>query len=586
MYRFRVGQSSASITKRVNLKKSRSPLLSNSNSVRYEKMSAQTVGGVPVLILKEGTGRSTGKEAQRNNITAAKVVAETVRTTLGPRGMDKMLVSTIGDVTITNDGATIMKELDVQHPAAKMLVEVSKTQDDEVGDGTTTAVLLSGELLERAEKLLDKDVHPTVIVDGYKKAAEKAIEILDKLSMPVAEKDDATLRHVAMTSMYSKGIVVAKEHFADIAVKAVKQVSEKVDGKIKADIDLVKIVKKHGKGLEETELVRGIVIDKEISHAQMPKRIEAAKIALLNAKLENEKTEFDAKININNPDQMHLFIEEEEKMLKDMVSQIEKTGANVLFSEKGIDDVALHFLSKAGIAAIKNVSSGDLEKLSKATGGRIVSSVKELTKDALGEAKLIEEVKIGDDKLVYVRDAKNPKAVTIVVRGGTEHVVDEADRSLHDALCVVRNALEDGKILAGGGAPEAELSKRLRDYAVKVGGREQLAIEAFAESLEIVPTTLAENAGLDPIDVLVELRSKHERAGSPWFGIDVYTGKTADMWKLNIVEPLRVKKQVVRSATEAVTMLLRVDDVIASKGVDKGAGGGKDFKPPGGDEEF
>ncbi len=550
-------------------------------------MSQQTIGGTPVLILKEGTGRSTGKEAQRNNITAAKIIAETVRTTLGPRGMDKMLVSTIGDVTITNDGATIMKELDVQHPAAKMLVEVSKTQDNEVGDGTTTAVLLSGELLERAEKLLDKDVHPTVIVDGYKKAAEKAIEILDKLSFPVTEKDDATLRQVAMTSMYSKGIVVAKEHFADIAVKAVKQVSDKVDGKIKADIDLIKIVKKHGKGLEETELVKGIVIDKEISHAQMPKKIELAKIALLNAKLENEKTEFDAKININNPDQMHLFIEEEEKMLKDMVSQIEKTGANVLFSEKGIDDVALHFLSKAGIAAIKNVSSGDLEKLSKATGGRIVASVKELTKDALGEAKLIKEVKIGDDKLVYVRDSKNPKAVTIVVRGGTEHVVDEADRSLHDALSVVRNALEDGKIVAGGGAPEAELAKRLREYAVKVGGREQLAIEAFAEAMEAVPTTLAENAGLDPIDILVELRSKHERAANPWFGVDVYSGEIKDMKKLNVLEPLRVKQQVVKSASEAASMILRIDDVIASKGVDKGSpGGGKDSSMPGGDDEY
>src|SRR5438445_255916 len=398
--------------------------------------------------------------------------------------MDKMLVSTIGDVTITNDGATIMKELDVQHPAAKMLVEVSKTEDNEVGDGTTTAVLLSGELLERAEKLLDKDVHPTVIVDGYKKAAEKAIEILDKLSFPVTEKDDATLRQVAMTSMYSKGIVVAKEHFADIAVKAVKQVSDRVDGKIKADIDLIKIVKKHGKGLEETELVKGIVVDKEISHAQMPKKIE-------------------------------------------------------------------------------------------------------LTKDALGEAKLIEEVKIGDDKLVYVRDSKNPKAVTIVVRGGTEHVVDEADRSLHDALSVVRNALEDGKIVAGGGAPEAELAKRLREYAVKVGGREQLAIEAFAEAMEAVPTTLAENAGLDPIDILVELRSKHERAANPWFGVDVYSGEIKDMKKLNVLEPLRVKQQVVKSASEAASMILRIDDVIASKGVDKGSpGGGKDSPMPGGDDEY
>ena len=549
-------------------------------------MSAQTVGGVPVLILKEGTGRSTGKEAQRNNITAAKIVAETVRTTLGPRGMDKMLVSTIGDVTITNDGATIMKELDVQHPAAKMLVEVSKTQDNEVGDGTTTAVLLSGELLDKAEKLLDKDVHPTVIVDGYNKAAEKAIEILDKLSIPITEKDDATLRQVAMTSMYSKGIVIAKEHFADIAVKAVKQVSEKVDGKIKADIDLIKIVKKHGRGLEETELVKGIVVDKEISHAQMPKKIENAKIALLNAKLEIEKTEFDAKININNPDQMHLFIEEEEKMLKDMVSQVQKTGANVLFSEKGIDDVALHFLAKNGIAAIKNVSSGDLEKLSKATGGRIVASVKDLTKDSLGEAKLVEESKIGEDKLLYVRDAKNPKAVTIVVRGGTEHVVDEADRSLHDALSVVRNAIEDGKIVAGGGAPEAELAKRLSEYAVKVGGREQLAIEAFAEALEAVPTTLAENAGLDPIDILVELRSKHEKSVNPWFGVDVFSGEIRDMKKMNVLEPLRVKQQVVKSASEAASMILRIDDVIASKSVDKGAGGGKDFPKPGGDDDY
>src|SRR2546426_1783905 len=586
MYRFRVGQSSASITKRVNLKKSRSPLLSNSNSVRYERMSAQGTQGVPVLILKEGTGRSTGKEAQRNNITAAKVVAETVRSTLGPRGMDKMLVSSIGDVTITNDGATIMKELDVQHPAAKMLVEVSKTQDNEVGDGTTTAVLLSGELLDKAEKLLDKDVHPTVIVDGYKKAAEKAIEILDKLSIPIAEKDDVILRQVATTSMYSKGIAVAKEHFADIAVKAVKQIIEKVDGKIKADIDLIKILKKHGKSLEETELVKGIVIDKELAHAQMPKTITGARVALLNAKIEVEKTEFDAKININNPDQMHLFIEEEEKMLVDMVSQIEKTGANIVYSEKGIDDVALHYLAKKGIGAVKNVSSGDIERLSKATGARVVASVKDLAKDALGEAKSIEEVKIGDDKLLYIRDAKNPKAVTIVIRGGTEHVVDEADRSLHDALCVVRNALEDGKIVAGGGAPEAELAKRLREYAVKVGGREQLAIEAFAESLETVPTTLAENAGFDPIDVLVELRSKHERAGSPWFGIDVFSGDVKDMRKLNGLEPLRVKKQGIKSASEAASMILRIDDVIASKGVDKGAGGGKDSMPPGGDEDY
>src|SRR6266542_2992349 len=546
-------------------------------------MSAQTVGGVPVLILKEGTGRSTGKEAQRNNITAAKVVAETVRTTLGPRGMDKMLVSTIGDVTITNDGATIMKELDVQHPAAKMLVEVSKTQDNEVGDGTTTAVILSGELLEKAEKLLDKDVHPTVIVDGYQKAAEKAIEILEKLSIPIAEKDDVILRQVATTSMYSKGIAVAKEHFADIAVKAVKQVAEKTDGKLRADIDLIKILKKHGKSLEETELVKGIVIDKELAHAQMPKTITGARIALLNAKLEVEKTEFDAKININNPDQMHLFIEEEEKMLVDMVNQIEKTGANVLFSEKGIDDVALHYLAKKGIGAVKNVSSGDLEKLSKATGARVVASVKDLAKDSLGEAKLVEEMKIGEDKLIYVRDAKNPKAVTIVVRGGTEHVVDEAERSLHDALSVVRNAIEDGKIVAGGGAPEAELSKRLREYAIKVGGREQLAVTAFAEALESIPVAIAQNAGINPIDILVDLKSKHNTLQNIWFGVNTKTGKAADMLKMDVVEPLRVKTQVIKSAVEAVTMILRVDDVFASKGGSSpGPGpGGPGGMPPG-----
>ena len=554
----------------------------------------QATGGVPVLILKEGTNRSTGKDAQRNNITAAKIVAETVRSTLGPRGMDKMLVSTIGDVTITNDGATIMKELDVQHPAAKMLVEVAKTQDNEVGDGTTTAVLLSGELLSESEKLLDQNVHPTVIVDGYKKAAEKAIEILDKISIPIQEKDDETLRQIATTAMYSKGIAAARDLFADIAVKAVRQVAEKGEGGLKADIDLIKVLKKNGKSLSETELVRGIVVDKEFAHAQMPKRVENAKIALVNAKLEIEKTEFDAKININNPDQMHLFLEEEEKMLKEMVEDVAKTGATVLFSEKGIDDLALHYLAKRGIAAVKNVSSGDIEKLSKATGGKVVASVKDLSTESLGAAKIVEESKIGDDKLVYVRDAKNPKAVTIVIRGGTEHVVDEAERSLHDALSVVRNAMEDGKIVAGGGAPEAEVAKRLREYAVKVGGREQLAIEGFANALEAVPTTLAENAGLDPIDVLVELRSKHEQSGTnPWWGIDVYSGKVKDMRKLNVIEPLRVKQQVIKSASEAAGMILRIDDVIAAKGMDKGGmGGGKGGMPPGmggmggGDEEF
>jgi len=533
-------------------------------------MSSQNI---PVVILKEGTQRSTGRDAQRNNILAAKVVAETVKTTLGPRGMDKMLVSTIGDVVITNDGATIMKELDVQHPAAKMLVEVAKTQDNEVGDGTTTAVVLTGKLLEQAEKLLDKDVHPTVIVEGYKKAADKAREILNGLSESIDTNDAATLRTVATTAMGTKNVSGAKDYLAKIAVDAALQVKETRDGKTKVDVDLVKVLKKHGKSIEETELVRGLVIDKEIAHPQMSKRTQGAKIALLNAKLEIEKTEFDAKININNPDQMKLFLDEEERMLKEMVDRVSESGANFVFCEKSIDDIALHFLAKKGISAIKNVSSGDMEKLAKATGAKIVASVKDLS--SLGEAKVIEESKIGDDKLTYVRDAKNPMAVTIVLRGGTEHVVDEAERSLHDALCVVRDAIEDAKIVAGGGASEAETSKQLREYAMKVGGREQLAIEAFADAVESIPLALAENAGLDPIDVMVELRAKHEDANNRWFGVDVFSGHIKDMKALNVLEPLRVKSQVVKSATEAASMILRIDDVVAAKG-DKGPA-----KPPG-----
>ncbi|MBC7129741.1 TCP-1/cpn60 chaperonin family protein [Candidatus Bathyarchaeota archaeon] len=526
-------------------------------------------GTVPVLILKEGTGRTTGKEAQRNNIMAAKIIAEIVKTTLGPKGMDKMLVNSFGDVTITNDGATILKEIDVQHPAAKMLVEVAKAQDNEVGDGTTTAAVLTGELLKKAEELLDQNIHPTIIIEGFKKAAEKAREALEKMAIPVSINDEKRLIDVAMTSMGSKGVAAAKEHFAKLAVEAVKQVAEEKDGKMKADIDLIKILKKHGKSLEETELVRGMVIDKEVAHPQMPKIINNAKIALLNAKLEIEKTEFDAKINIESPEQMKMFLDEEERMLREMVDKIAEVGANVVFCEKGIDDVALHFLAKKGILAVKNVSSSDMEKLARATGGKIVASVKDLTPDVLGEAKVVEEIKIGEDKLVYVRECKNPKAVTIVVRGGTEHVVDEAERSLHDALCVVRNAIEDGKIVPGGGAPEAEIAKHLREYAASIGGREQLAIEAFADAVEAIPLTLAENAGLDPVDVMVELRAAHEKSDGYSMGVDVTTGKVRNMLELNIVEPLRVKLQVIKSATEAASMILKIDDVIAAKGIEK-----------------
>ena len=530
---------------------------------------------VPVLILREGATRTRGRDAQHNNILAAKVITETIRTTLGPQGMDKMLVSGMGDVVITNDGATIMKELDVQHPAAKMLVEVAKSQDNEVGDGTTTAVVLAGELLTKAEKLLDQEVHPTVIVEGYKKASEKALEILQNLSIDIQPNDEKMLKLVAMTSMGTKASVGSSDHLATLATQAVSQIMEERDGKTNADIDRVKVLKKKGESMEQSELVRGIVVDKEIAHPQMPKQVKNAKIALLNAKLEIEKTEFDAKININSPDQMKLFLDEEETMLREMTEKVGGSGANVIFCEKGIDDLALHFLSKKGILAVKNISSGDMEKLAKATGGTILASTKDIASQALGEAKLVEEVKIGDNKLVYVRDCKDPRAVTVVIRGGSEHVVDEAERSFHDALCVVRNAVEDHKIVAGGGAPEAETAKQLREFAMKVGGREQLAIEAYAEALEAIPLTIAENAGLDPIDIMVELRSKHADTENKWYGVQVKTGKIADMLADNVIEPLRVKQQVIKSATEAASMLLRIDDVVSSKGMKEGG-------PPGG----
>jgi thermosome len=537
----------------------------------------------PILILREGTSRSRGRDAQRSNIMAAKIVAEIVRSTIGPRGMDKMLVAGMGDIVITNDGATIMKEMDVQNPAAKMIVEIAKTQDSEVGDGTTTAVVLAGELLAGAETLLDKDVHPNAIIDGYRDAAGKAQEILEKIAITIKPDDEARLKQVAMTSLNTKGIFGSQNRFAELAVEAVMQVMEKNNGKVKADIDLVKVMKKHGKSLEESELVNGIIIDKEVSHSQMPKSVTGAKIALLNAKLEIEKTETDAKININKPEEMYQFIQEEEKLLRDMADQVVKTGANVLFTEKSVDDEVLSILAKKGILTIKNISSSDMEKLAKATGGLVVGTTRDLSKEALGFAKLVEEVKIGDDKLVYVREAKNPKAVTIMIRGGSEHVVDEAERSLHDALSVVRNAVEDGKIVAGGGAPEIELSKRLREYAIKVGGREQLAVTAFAEALESIPVAIAQNAGINPIDILVDLKSKHNTAANLWFGVNTKTGKAADMLKMDVVEPLRVKTQVIKSAVEAVTMILRVDDVFASKGgSSSGPGpGGPGGMPPG-----
>ncbi|MFB0560162.1 MAG: thermosome subunit beta [Candidatus Lokiarchaeia archaeon] len=534
------------------------------------------LGGVPILILKEGAERTRGRDAQRSNIMAARVIAEAVRSTLGPRGMDKMLVDSLGDVTITNDGAAILDEIDVQHPAAKMLVGVAKTQDDEVGDGTTTAVVIAGELLKRAEELLDQKIHPTLIVSGYKKAADEAKKYLEEIALNVDPDDEETLKKIAITSMNSKSVLGAKEHFAKISVEAIKQIAEEKEGKLEANREMVNVIKKQGKSILETELVQGMVIDKELVHPAMPKTVKNAKVALVDTPIEIEKTEFDAEIRISDPTQMQAFLDEEQNLLKQMVQNVKDSGANIIFGQKGMDDTAQHYLAKAGIMAVRRVKKSDMEKLAKATGATVVTNLKELKAENLGEAGLVEEVKILNDKMVYVRDCKNPKAVTIVVRGGTELVVDEGERALNDSLSVVRDVLEDQKMVAGGGAPEIEVAKRLRDYADSVGGREQLAIEAFAEALEIIPKTLAENAGHDQLDVIVKLRAAHEKEGL-WMGVDIITGEVADMLKAGVVEPLRVKKQAVVSASEASNMILRIDDVIASKRHEPPAGG-----PPGG----
>jgi len=526
-------------------------------------MANAQLGGVPVLILKEGTQRTQGRDAQRVNMMAARAVAEAVRTTLGPKGMDKMLVDTLGDVTVTNDGATILGEIEVQHPAAKIIVEVSKTQDDEVGDGTTTAVILAGELLKRAEELIEKNIHPTLIVQGYKKATEKTIDILSKIAIPVKVDDEKNLQKIAFTAMNSKASVGVQDFFADIAVKAVKQITEKRGDKYLADIDYIQVVKKQGGSITDSTLVYGVIVDKEIVHPGMPKRVESAKIALLDTPLEIEKTEFDAEIRINDPNQMKAFIEEEGRLLKDMVSKIKAAGANIIFCQKGIDDIAQHYLAKEGIVALRRVKKSDMEKLSKATSGKIITNLDDLVSSDLGGAKVTEERKYGEEKLMFVEGCKNPKAVSVLIRGGLMRVVDEAERTLHDALCVVADVVEDGRIVAGGGAPELEAAKNLREYASSVGGREQLAIEAFADSLEAIPRTLAENGGLDPIDILVELRALHEK-GEIWAGVNVLEGETTNMKNAGVVEPLAVKVQAIKSATEATSMILRIDDVIAS----------------------
>ncbi len=530
-----------------------------------------TLQGTPVLILKEGTQRTVGRDAQRMNIMAARVIAEAVRSTLGPKGMDKMLVDSLGDVVITNDGVTILKEIDVEHPAAKMIIEVAKTQDNEVGDGTTTAVVLAGELLKRAEELLDQDIHPTVIARGYRMAAAKALEILDSIAIDIDVEDVETLKKIASTAITGKHSEYALDHLASIVVEAVKRVAEKVNGKYKVDEDNIKIEKRQGGKVADTKLVNGIVIDKEVVHAGMPKRVKNAKIAVLKAALEVKETETDAEIRITDPDQLAKFIEQEEKMLKEMVDKLAEAGANVVFCQKGIDDLAQYYLAKAGITAVRRVKQSDIEKIAKACGAKIITDLREVNSADLGEAELVEERKVGDEKMVFIEGCKNPKAVTLLVRGGSEHVVDEVERSLTDAIKVVKAALESGKVVAGGGAPEIEVALRLRDWAPSLGGREQLAAEAFASAVEVIPRALAENSGLDPIDILVELKRAHEE-GKKTYGVDVFNGKVVCMEEKGVLEPLKVKKQAISSATEVAIMVLRIDDVIAAKGLESKEG--------------
>ncbi|MFX1592102.1 MAG: thermosome subunit beta [Promethearchaeota archaeon] len=523
------------------------------------------LGGTPVLIMKEGTERQRGRDAMQNNIAAAIVIAEAVRTSLGPRGMDKMLVDQFGDVVITNDGATILKEIDVQHPAAKMMVEVAKTQDSEVGDGTTTSVILAGELLKRAKKLLEQKIHPTVITEGFRKAADKAIEILDKMSIKSGIEDEKGLKDAAMTCMSSKIVSESKEKLAQICMDAIKAIAEQTDdANWIADIEKVQIQKKEGDSIDDTGLIKGIILDKEVVSPGMQKSVKDAKILLLQSAIEIEKTEFDSKLQITSPEQIQQFLDEEEHMLRTMVEKIEKSGATVVICQKGIDDMAQHFLSKANIMAVRRVKKSDIEKLSKATGGTIFTNLDDIVPDKLGWAGLVEERKIMNDSWIFIEECKDPKSVVILIRGGTELIVDEVERAIHDALCVIRDVVEDQKLVGGGGAPELETAIQLRTFASTLGGREQLAVEVFADSLDIIPKTLAENAGLDQIDTLMKLRAAHQQ-GNKFAGHDLDTGDVVnDMAKAGVVEPTVVKVQAIKSSTEATSMILRIDDVIAS----------------------
>ncbi len=531
----------------------------------------------PIFILPEDTKRTTGRDAQRMNILAAKLVAETVRTTLGPKGMDKMLVDSMNDITVTNDGVTILEEMKVEHPSAKMVVEIAKTQEDEIGDGTTTAVVLAGELLKQSEDLLEKNIHPTVIAKGYRLAADQALKVLNNMAETITEKNKDILKKIAITAMTGKGAESSKELLADLAVNAVYQVAEKAEDKFVINTDDIKIEKKVGGSVDETDLIKGIVLDKEKVHSSMPSIIKNAKIVLVDSALEIKNTETDAKIQITDPDKLQAFLDMEENMLRKMVDAIVKAGANVVICQKGIDDMAQHFLAKKGIFAVRRVKKSDMDKLARATGASVVTELQTLTAKDLGNAGEVEEVRTGNDEsMTYVKDCKNPKAVTLLVHGGSEHIIDEIKRAMEDAIGDIIASMKSMKVVAGAGSPEIELSKQLRKYSDSLSGREQLAALAFAEAMEIIPRTLAENAGLDPIDVLTELKAAHDK-GQKWAGVNVFTGKAMDAWKSGVIEPLKIKTQAVSSASEVAIMILRIDDVIA--GDSMGGGGGM---PPGG----
>ncbi len=533
----------------------------------------------PVIFLTEGSKRTRGRDAQSINIMIAKAVADAVKTTLGPKGMDKMIVDDLGDVTISNDGATILDEMDIDHPAGKMMVEVAKTQDDEVGDGTTTAVVIAGNLLENAEELLKDGIHPSIIIKGYRMAARKAQEIASNAADPVSFDQKDALKQIAKTSMTGKS-AEAEEELANLVVEAIRQVAETREKEIEIDKDMIKIEKKEGASLSKSSLIKGIVVDKEIVHSGMPKRIENARIALVDSALEIKETETDAEISISDPSQLQAFLDQEEGMLKEMVAAIKKTGANVVFCQKGIDDLAQHFLSKEGIAAVRRVKQSDMAKLSKATGAKVVTRLKDISKEDLGKAAQVYEKKISGDDMVFVEGCKNPKSVTLLLRGGSEHVVDEAERAIHDALGTVSTAIRDKKIVSGGGSIEMEIAVNLKSFAGTIGGREQLAIEAFADTLEVIPRALAETAGMDPIDTIVDLRAKHKKKNGKYLGVDVYKARVSDMKKARVIEPLSVKTQAITSGSEVAEMILRIDDIVA--GGSKGGKGGAPGMPPGG----